>query len=292
MIGVSTGEPDGELLAHVVVLADGANSLLAKQADMHVEWDPIDQALVAKELIALPPGTIEDRFQLPTGLGAAYEIFGESTWNHLGYGFIYTNKESLSIGTGALLQDLIESGHNVNDMLDRFKKHPAIAPLIAGGETIEYSAHLIPEFGYKKLPRLFADGVLVVGDAAGLVNPINREGANLAMISGKLAGQTVRFARERDDSSIATLSRYRELLDASIVLKDLHKVRNATHFAHERPHLLVDYPELISSIAKTYLTVDGASKKEKMAEISRLLRGLPARRTIGDALGGFRSMMR
>ena len=292
VIGVSTGEPDGELLAHVVVLADGANSLLAKQADMHVEWDPIDQALVAKELIALPPGTIEDRFQLPTGLGAAYEIFGESTWNHLGYGFIYTNKESLSIGTGALLQDLIESGHNVNDMLDRFKKHPAIAPLIAGGETIEYSAHLIPEFGYKKLPRLFADGVLVVGDAAGLVNPINREGANLAMISGKLAGQTVRFARERDDSSIAMLSRYRELLDASIVLKDLQKVRNATHFAHERPHLLVDYPELISSIAKTYLTVDGTSKKEKMAEISRLLRGLPARRTIGDALGGFRSMMR
>ena len=292
VIGVSTGEPDGELLAHVVVLADGANSLLAKQADMRVEWAPIDQALVAKELIAIPPGTIEDRFQLATGLGAAYEIFGESTWNHLGYGFIYTNKESLSIGTGALLQDLIESGHNVNDMLDRFKKHPAIAPLIAGGETIEYSAHLIPEFGYKKLPRLFADGVLVVGDAAGLVNPINREGANLAMISGKLAGQTVRFARERDDSSIATLSRYRELLDASIVLKDLHKVRNATHFAHERPHLLVDYPELISSIAKTYLTVDGASKKEKMAEISRLLRGLPARRTIGDALGGFRSMMR
>ncbi|MEZ4495395.1 MAG: FAD-dependent oxidoreductase [Thermomicrobiales bacterium] len=292
VIGVSTGEPDGELLAHVVVLADGANSLLAKQADMHVEWDPIDQALVAKELIALPPGTIEDRFQLPTGLGAAYEIFGESTWNHLGYGFIYTNKASLSIGTGALLQDLIESGHNVNDMLDRFKKHPAIAPLIAGGETIEYSAHLIPEFGYKKLPRLFADGVLVVGDAAGLVNPINREGANLAMISGKLAGQTVRLARERDDSSIATLSRYRELLDASIVLKDLHKVRNATHFAHERPHLLVDYPELISTIAKTYLTVDGKSKKEKMAEISRLLRGLPARRTIGDALGGFRSMMR
>ena len=177
-------------------------------------------------------------------------------------------------------------------MLDRFKKHPAIAPLIAGGETIEYSAHLIPEFGYKKLPRLFADGVLVVGDAAGLVNPINREGANLAMISGKLAGQTVRFARERDDSSIATLSRYRELLDASIVLKDLHKVRNATHFAHERPHLLVDYPELISSIAKTYLTVDGKAKKEKMAEINRLLRGLPARRTIGDALGGFRSLMR
>lgn len=292
VIGVSTGEPDGELLAHVVILADGANSLLAKQAGLHQEWDPIDQALVAKELIALPAGTIDDRFQLPAGLGAAYEIFGESTWNHLGYGFIYTNKESLSIGTGALLQDLIDSGHNVNDMLDRFKKHPAIAPLIAGGETIEYSAHLIPEFGYNKLPKLFADGVLVVGDAAGLVNPINREGANLAMISGKLAGQTVKLAREREDSSIRTLSRYRELLEESIVLKDLHKVRNTTHFAHERPHLLADYPELVSQIAKIYLTVDGTSKKSKMAEITKLVRKLPKGRLIGDAIGGFRSMFR
>jgi electron transfer flavoprotein-quinone oxidoreductase len=292
VVGVSTGEPDGELLAHVVVLADGANSLLAKQAGLHTEWKPIDQALVAKELIALPAGTIEDRFQLPTGMGSAYEIFGESTWNHLGYGFIYTNKESLSIGTGALLHDLIESGHNVNDMLDRFKKHPAIAPLIAGGETIEYSAHLIPEFGYNKLPKLFADGVLVVGDAAGLVNPINREGANLAMISGKLAGETVVLARERDDSSIRTLSTYREKLQESIVLKDLYKVRNTTDYAHERPHLLAEYPELMSNIARTYLTVDGTSKKAKMAEINRLIRGLPKRRMLGDALGGFKSMFR
>jgi electron transfer flavoprotein-quinone oxidoreductase len=164
--------------------------------------------------------------------------------------------------------------------------------LIAGGETIEYSAHLIPEFGFNKLPKLFADGVLVVGDAAGLVNPINREGANLAMISGKLAGQTVKLARERDDDSIRTLSTYREMLEASIVMEDLYKVRNTTHFAHGRPHLLVEYPELVSQIARTYLTVDGASKKSKMADINSLIRALPKRRLLGDAVGGFRSMFR
>ncbi|HKG27336.1 MAG TPA: FAD-dependent oxidoreductase, partial [Thermomicrobiales bacterium] len=129
--GVTTGEPDGELRARVVVLADGANSLLAQRAGLHREWEPMDQALVAKELIGLPAEKIDDRFALPTGLGTAYEIFGESTWGLLGYGFIYTNKESISIGTGALLQDLIDTGVNVNDMLDRFKRHPAIAPLIA-----------------------------------------------------------------------------------------------------------------------------------------------------------------
>ncbi|MGI9253719.1 MAG: FAD-dependent oxidoreductase, partial [Thermomicrobiales bacterium] len=125
VVGVTTGAPDGELRAHCVVLADGANSLLAQKIGLHKEWAPIDQALVAKELIALPAEKIEDRFALPAGKGTALEIFGESTSNLLGYGFIYTNRESISIGTGALLADLIDTGYNVNDMLDRFKKHPA-----------------------------------------------------------------------------------------------------------------------------------------------------------------------
>ena len=290
VVGVSTGEPDGELLAHVVVLADGANSLLAKQAGLHREWRPIDQALVAKELIRLPAATIEDRFQLPVGMGTAYEIFGESTWGMLGYGFIYTNKESISIGTGALLQDLIDTGRNVNDMLDRFKKHPAIAPLLAGGETIEYSAHLIPEYGYNHLPDLYTDGCLVVGDAAGFTNPLNREGTNLAMLSGRLAAQTVTRARAMDDSSIRALSYYRELLDESIIMKDLKQIRNVTDFAHGREHLFRDYPETMAKLAQTYLTVDGSPKSAKMSKLAGIVKGMPKRRLLGDAVGALTSM--
>jgi len=290
VVGVTTGEPDGELYAHCVVLADGANSLLAQRAGLHREWEPIEQALVAKELIALPAEKIEDRFQLPAGLGAAYEIFGESTRGLLGYGFIYTNKTSISIGTGALLHDLIRSGINVNDMLDHFKRHPAIAPLLEGGETIEYSAHLIPEGGYDRLPKIYADGVVVVGDAAGLVNPLNREGANLAMISGRLAAQAIIEAKAKNDFSAAQLSRYRELLEESIVLKDLRKIRRVTPFAHARPHLLRDYPRLMSEIAHEYLTVDGTPKKEKQQKITRMIRVVPKRQLLGDAMGLVRAL--
>jgi electron transfer flavoprotein-quinone oxidoreductase len=290
VIGVTTGDPDGELYANVVVLADGANSLLAQRAGLRREWAPMDQALVAKELIALPAEKIEDRFNLPTGLGTALEIFGESTWGLLGYGFIYTNQESLSIGTGALLADLISSGRNVNDMLDRFKRHPAIAPLLAGGETVEYSAHLIPEAGYDRLPGLLADGVVVVGDAAGLVNPLNREGANLAMLSGRLAAQAIVAAKEREDFSAASLSRYRELLEESVVLQDLHKIRNATPFAHARPHLLTEYPRLLAAAAHEYLSVDGTPKKAKQRKIVGMFAGLPKRRLLADAAGALRSL--
>ncbi len=292
VVGVTTGDEEGELLAKVVVLADGANSLLAQRAGLHDEWQPIEQALVAKEIIALPAEKIEDRFNLPAGKGTALEIFGESTWGMLGYGFIYTNKESISIGTGALLQDLIDSGRNVNDMLDRFKRHPAIAPLLDGGETVEYAAHLIPEGGYKRMPRLFTDGAVVVGDAAGFVNPLNREGVNLAMLSGKLAAQAIIEANERDDFSVAALSRYRELLDESVIMKDLFTIRNVTDFAHARPHLLQDYPNLLSDVARTYLTVDGRTQAEKQRAIMRTLWSVPKRQLLDDAIGAFKALAR
>jgi electron transfer flavoprotein-quinone oxidoreductase len=290
VVGVTTGDEEGELFANIVVLADGANSLLGQKAGLLTEWDPKDQALVAKETLRLDASTIEERFNLPEGKGAALEIFGESTMGMLGYGFIYTNTESLSIGTGALLSDLIATGRNVNDMLDRFKAHPAIQPLINGAEIEEYGAHLIPEGGYKRLPQLVGDGVLLVGDAAGLVNPLNREGANLAMMSGKLAGQAIAHAADADDFSAVGLSRYRELLEDSFVLKDLYKIRNMTEFAHERPWLLNEYPELISEIARRYLTVDGTPKKDAQRDILRLLGGIPKKRLIGDALGALRAL--
>jgi electron transfer flavoprotein-quinone oxidoreductase len=288
--GVTTGEDDGELLAHCVILADGANSLLAQRAGLHREWQPKEQALIAKELIALPASVIEDRFALPEGMGTAYEIFGYSTWGLLGYGFIYTNKESISIGTGAMLQDLMDSGRNVNDMLDRFKKHPAIAPLVRDGELIEYSGHLIPEIGHEHLPQVYSDNVLVVGDAAGLVNPVNREGANLAMLSGRLAARTVIEAKERQDFSAASLSSYKRLLDESIIMDDLKKIRNLAPFAQHRPQLFGEYPELIAAAAQEYLTVDGTSKREKQAKIKQLFGSLPKRQLAGDLAGALKSM--
>jgi electron transfer flavoprotein-quinone oxidoreductase len=290
--GVSTGGEEGDLYADVVIIADGANSLLAQQAGMHQEWRPDEQALVAKELIQLDEAIINERFNVSDGRGVAMEIFGQSTSYLLGYGFIYTNKSTLSIGTGALLSDLKETGLNVSDILNRFKSHPSVVPLLEGGEMIEYSAHLIPEGGWYSLPKLFIDGALLVGDAAMMVNPLNREGSNFAMISGKFAGETVIQAKERGDFSAATLSYYRELLDESFIMKDLHKIRNVTEFAHSRPYLLADVPEAVSQTFREYLTVDSVPKKEKQSKMIRTMRSaLPGRRSLKDALAARKVMM-
>jgi len=289
--GVTTGGEEGDLFADVVIIADGANSLLAQKAGMHSEWDPHEQALVAKELIQLDESIINERFNVNSACGVAMEIFGQSTSYLLGYGFVYTNKNTLSIGTGALLSDLKETGHNVSDMMNTFKRHPSIAPLIEGGEMIEYSAHLIPEGGWHSLPSLYIDGALLVGDAAMLVNPLNREGSNFAMISGKLAAETVIRAKEKGDFSAATLSHYRELLDDSFILKDLHKIRNVTEFAHSRPYLLRDIPEAVSQTLREYLRVDSVPKKDKQAKMIKTMRdALPGRRSLLDAIAARKVM--
>ena len=78
-----------------------------------------------------------------------------------------------------------------------------MAPLIEGSEVKEYSAHLIPEGGYKTIPELFGDGWVVVGDAAQLNNAIHREGSNLAMTSGRFAGEAI-FQISRFTKSCST----------------------------------------------------------------------------------------
>ncbi|MCX7622873.1 MAG: FAD-dependent oxidoreductase [Thermomicrobium sp.] len=283
IVGVRAGE-QGELAADVVVIADGANSLLAQKAGLARDWRPEEQALVAKELWRLPAEEIERRFNVPSGQGVAIEAFGAATGGLLGYGFLYTNRDTLSIGTGALLSELIEHEVNVSDLLDRFKRHPAIAPLLDGAELVEYSAHLIPEGGWRALPTLFTDGALVVGDAAGFVNPLSREGSNFAMISGKLAAETILEARALGDFSAHALSRYWEKLEKSFVLQDLETIRDVMPFVRARPYLLRDYPAAFAHSLRHYLTVDSTPKAQKYrAIVETLLAELGPSRLLRDA---------
>ena len=92
------------------------------------------------------------------------------------------------------------------ELLDYLKTHPMVKPMIAGGESAEYLAHLIPEGGYRSVPKVAGNGVIVVGDAAQLVNAIHREGSNMAMSSGKMAAETIVQAKKRGDFSESSLN--------------------------------------------------------------------------------------
>ncbi|MDE6138944.1 MAG: FAD-dependent oxidoreductase [Candidatus Gastranaerophilales bacterium] len=252
-----------EYYADIVILADGVNSLLAKQIGLRKDIDTKDVALSVKQVIKLDKETINQRFNLNDDEGAIVEIFGGPMLGMLGLGFMYTNTDSVTIGLGITLNELAEANYRPYEILENLKKHPAIAPIIKDGTLKEYSAHLIPEGGYKKIPKLCDNGVMIVGDAAMLVNNLHWEGTNLAMISGKLAAQTAIEAIDKNDFSKKTLSNYEKKLKESFILKDLKTYRELMDVMHSRKKaFLCYYMKKINAFFDMFTSVNGTPKKE------------------------------
>lgn len=261
VVGVTTELED--YYADVVVLADGVNSLLSKQIKLRKEIEPKDVALSVKEVIKLDKEVINQRFNVKDDEGVIGEIFGGPMLGILGLGFMYTNKDSVTIGLGVTLDDLVENNYRPFEVLEKLKQHPTIAPLIEGGTLKEYSAHLIPEGGYNKVPKLCEDGVMVVGDAAMLVNNLHWEGTNLAMISGKLAAQTAIEAFEKGDFSRKMLKNYESKLKKSFIMEDLKTYRKLMPIAHQRKKAFMGYYlKKINSFFEMFTSVDGTPKKQ------------------------------
>ncbi|WP_419888624.1 FAD-dependent oxidoreductase [Neobacillus niacini] len=269
VIGIRTDRPNGEVYADVVVLADGVNSLLSKQLGFHKEFRPDEVALTVMEVINLPKEKINDRFNLEDNQGCTIEIFGDSTKGNLGTAFLYTNKDSLNIGVGTTLSSMIKSKMKPYDLLDYLKTHPMVKPMLAGGESAEYLAHLIPEGGYRSVPKVAGNGVVVVGDAAQLVNAIHREGSNMAMHSGLLAAESVIEAHHRGDFSESTLNIYRQKLYDSFIIKDLEKYKDATHTFENNPQYFKEYVPMMNKAMSKFFTVDGTPKRDKQKEIMK-----------------------
>lgn len=291
IVGVRTGREEGDVYGNIIIAADGVNSLLAKKAGLHPELTPNHVALVVKEVVSMSREKLEDRFCLSPNEGATIELFGDSTMGMLGYGFIYTNRDSLSIGVGALLSDFIRRKVNPNELMEQFKKHPMVAKLLDGGESKEYSAHLIPEGGAAAMPPVYTGGMLVVGDAAGLSNPIYREGSNLALISAKLAAETCVEAHHAGDFSAQSLVRYKQLLDDSFIMDDLRMYSKTSEFFQRKPEFLEIYPRILSGALHELLTVDSIPKREKQRRLVRQVLGERAPwRLVADAVGALRAL--
>ncbi len=262
VIGVKTDRPQGDVFADCVIATDGVNSLFAKSLGLRKKIRPDTVAIAVKEVIGLEEKVINDRFNVKSGEGATIEMTG-SFFNGEAMAFLYTNKKSVSLGVGMVLEDVINNKINPNDLIEQLKKHPSVAPLIEGGQTKEFLAHLIPEGGYKAMPKLAGNGVMIAGDAAMMVDAIHREGSNLAITSGKLAAETYLEVSKQGDFSEKALSLYVKKLKDSFVLKDLKKYKGVPGLLQTNKHLLLQYPKLLNQAAFEMLNVDGTPKKEK-----------------------------
>jgi electron transfer flavoprotein-quinone oxidoreductase len=229
VVGVKIG-PE-ELRARVVVAADGVLSFIAQEVGLRSGHSTDSYGVGIKEIIQLDSSKIEDRFNLTPGQGAARLYMGKITQGLPGGGFIYTNIDTLSIGIVVHMKALRDwkSESESWELLEAFKARPDVAPLLAGGKTIEYGAHLVPEGGFKSLPKPGVPGLLLVGDAAGFVlNTGNTlRGMDLAIASGVLAGTSIVQSSQREFSPEACLNHYEQALKTSFIMSQMKAYKKA-----------------------------------------------------------------
>lgn len=272
VIGVNTDRPEGEIKAKVVLLADGINSPLAAKTGFRPEPKPHQVALAVKEVIELPAEIIQERFNVEPGQGVTIEILGEITQGMNGVAAIYTNQHSLSVNIGANLFDLSKGKIRPYELIEKFKNHPMVSPLIQGGKPSEYTAHWLAEGGYETIPHLCGDGFLIAGDSGMLFNALHREGLNLAMTSGRLAAEAIAEALAKGDFSRNGLKTYISKLKNSYIMHDLKKYQKFPHFLNLHKEMFTTLPEWTNLAARETLTVNGIPKKEKQAMIWREFR--------------------
>ena len=249
-----------EMEADAVILADGVNSMLGQKLGMVTKVNAHNTGVGVKEVIQLSREQINDRFGCMDKEGSAWLFVGSPSDGQMGGGFLYTNEDSVSLGLVFGLHNIDKVSKSIPQMLEDFKNHPTVRPLIAGGKTVEYSAHVVPEGGYDMVPEMVGDGVLIAGDAAGLCLNIGYtiRGMDLAVASGEAAAEAIIKAKAAGNFSKASLSSYKVTLDNSFVMKDLQLYKRVPGFL-DNPRMFNEYPAMMTGIMRDLYTINGPS---------------------------------
>ena len=216
-------EPGVDIKAKVTIFCDGVRGNLTKELigrlRLSQDREPEQYAIGIKELWELPAGRLAPGTVIHTiGYPLKHEEFGGA--------FIYAlpdNQAFVGFVVGLDYRDPLFDPHmNFN----RFKQHPFVSDLLAGGQMIRYGAKALPEGGWNTIPRTFMSGGLIAGDAGGFMNSLRLKGVHLAMRTGMLAAETAFDAVRAGDTSATALGAYQRRIDASPVKKELYPVRN------------------------------------------------------------------
>ena len=291
VVGVRAG--DDELRARVVVAADGVNSFLASSVGLRQKQPTNHLAVGVKAVVRLPRADIESRFGVSGDRGAAHGIVGDCTLGVGGGGFLYTNTESLSVGVVLRLDDLLRSGHTAIEVFEHFTQHPGLEQYLRGGELIEYGSHLVAEGGYPTVGEVAMNGMLVVGESAGLAinSGLTVRGMDLAIGSAIAASEAIAEAVAAGDTTKDGLAGYRRRLDESFVMRDMRTYARAPKFL-ERTGMYGPYGELVAGILHDAFALDGTPRQHLLTVARHALRRSPVtlRQLISDGWAGVRAL--
>jgi electron transfer flavoprotein-quinone oxidoreductase len=271
VLGIQAG-PD-KIGAKVTVDAEGSRSLLVKRAGLRTDFHTDEMSIGVKEVIRLPTDIIDQRFRCFNSEGIALTLVGH-TGGLPGGGFIYTNRDSLSLGVVLKIKSLCESKRPPHDVLDEFKAHPFVAAMIANGEVAEYSAQSVHAGGLHLVPRLYGDGYVIVGSAARLLlnNVLTLRGMDLAVTSAKTAADAIVAAHAANDYSAAALAQYETLFKQTPVYRDMLTFRDVYPLLANKRFFEL-YPNLACDIMEQLFAVNTKPGKKVFGAIRDSLQG-------------------
>lgn len=255
--------------ADLVILAEGVSALLTKEAGLAKSTPAKELGLWVREVISLPKEKIEDRFHLENNEGAVLAMLGQPTTQAIGLASIFTNRESISLLLGVSVDKISQNRLVLPDLLLRLKEHPYVRRLIAGGRSESYAAHMIPMGGKPAQPKFYADGLMVVGDAAVMIS--GRRGSDLAMLSGKAAAETAVHARAKQDFSANILKEYKRKLTGSFYQKNIQKAADTVSYYDEQSDADYLINTMVNDLAYEFFRAGMDTDAEKIAKMTSLV---------------------
>ncbi|THE63616.1 flavoprotein [Salinadaptatus halalkaliphilus] len=226
IVGVTCDELD-PIEADLIVAADGVNSELGREAGL-MDWEEPDEWFQGvKAVVDMDPAVVNDRFDIDDDEGVAHLFSGDLFEDVRGGGFLYTNEDSLSIGTVFHLDSLVEQQAEPQELLDALLTHPMMATWLGDEyDEREYAAKLVPDSKKVAHPEPYQDRLVLVGDAAGQMQaqgPIIK-GMNHAVTAGALAADAFAVTRGNADPAAAG-RRYTQMLEESGTMAKLRPRR-------------------------------------------------------------------
>lgn len=288
--GIRAGED--EISANVVILCDGANSLLGAGAIGSASLAS-QYAVGVKQVFQLDEQTINDRLLCAPGEGAAWLFVGDVSDGVFGGGFMYTNRDSISLGVVAGIEACATSGGKpVYQMLENLKRHPAVAPLIRDAKVVEHSGHMIPEGGLTAMPSLVGDGVMLAGDNAMMCINLGYmvRGMDYAIAAGSMAGKQAACAIDAGDTSKKGLSGYIDALEDSFVMKDLHQFADEPAFLESFDRMFGAYPKAACDFMDALFLVDGSPVRPMKTKIKPIVKQLGFMNVMKDMRGAMKTL--
>ena len=259
---------DEVVKSDVVIDAEGINRLLLEREGIVEKLSPDHVALGVKEVIKLEPDTINNLFGLDNNEGLSWILMGDVTDGIPGGAFIYTNRDSVSLGIVVLLGEAAKRiDRHIYILVEELRNHPLLYKYFKDGRIMEYSTHLIPEDPSRLMPKkLYYDGLMIVGDAAGLLlnQGYTYRGVDFAAYSGYIAAKAYEKAHGNGGVSEENLRVYQKMLEDSFVMKMLRKFSSVSRLM-KKERLFSTYPQLINLLASKLMHIEYDSYKLKEA---------------------------